>query len=329
MGPTEILLGVAFPVIIGVGVALALSDASAAEFRVARGCFILAALEIAAFALYWLRSSDRPLAPKLIAAAFLGAFALAGTVGAVSWVDFREALKNQKPAQAEAARQTPDVALRFVYPKSPALIFVNQSSVIAREIKWTVVLWNMDLPDRNDPLPIPIGTFDWIKPHDEGGPQNLFGGPLVAPLLKPGNRLFGSASVTCPECSGGRTYIVYIVWDEGGWVSEVERNEQSGKVLLPPNALKPGRIEYFKALEAMAPAESRTPIAERDGRLDKQGRSAKRPEPVRSYVGSAVTAACAAFLRPYGLVRVRGDRFGVVLTITEKRGIPNVPGNLA
>src|SRR5437867_4452348 len=83
------------------------------------------------------------------------------------------------------------------------LVIVNSSGSLARDIKWIVVLWNMDLPDRDDPLPIPVSTFDWIKPHQEGGPQNLFSGANVAPLLKPGDRLFGSASVNCPNCVRG------------------------------------------------------------------------------------------------------------------------------
>jgi hypothetical protein len=157
------------------------------------------------------------------------------------------------------AKELPDVALRFVYPKSPALVLVNQSAVIARDIKWIVVLWNMDLPDRDDPLPIPVSTFDWLRPHDQGGPQNLFGGPIVAPLLKPGNRLFGSASVICPECARGRTYIVSIVWNDGGWFSEVE-NEKFDKFLSPPNFSQESRIAHFKALEIMASAQSKTPI---------------------------------------------------------------------
>jgi hypothetical protein len=156
-------------------------------------------------------------------------------------------------------KELPDVALRFVYPKSPALVLVNQSAVIARDIKWTVMLWNMDLPDRHDPLPIPVSAYDWLRPHEEGGPQNLFGSRLVAPLLKPGNRLFGSASVICPECARGRTYIVYIVWDESGWFLEVE-NEKSGKIFVPLNFSQEGRIGHFKALEMMAPAQSRTSI---------------------------------------------------------------------
>jgi hypothetical protein len=91
--------------------------------------------------------------------------------------------KNEHPPINEkGAQELADVSLRFVYPKSPALILVNNSDVIAKNIKWSVALWNMDLPDRNDPLPIPVSTFDWIKPHDEGGPQNLFNTPLVCPL---------------------------------------------------------------------------------------------------------------------------------------------------
>lgn len=155
----------------------------------------------------------------------------------------------------------PVMALRFVCPKSPALLLINESEAIARDIKWEVAVWNMDLPDRNDPLPIPATLFDWLRPHDEGGPQNLFDGPLVAPLLKPGDRLFGSASVVCPTCARGRTYIVYIVWGENGWFSEV-KNEQSGHLIIPRNFMKASREEYFKLLEAAVSPQSRTPIAE-------------------------------------------------------------------
>jgi hypothetical protein len=155
-----------------------------------------------------------------------------------------------------------DVALRFIYPESPSLVIVNQSNPGARDIKWEVVLWNMDLPDRNDPLPIPVSTFDWIRGHTEGGPQDLFGTPLVAPLLKKGDRLVGSATVDCPQCSRGRTYIVQIVWGEGGWFSEI-KNETKGRMFIPPNFLKATRERYFKLLEAMASPAMRVPIAQR------------------------------------------------------------------
>jgi hypothetical protein len=69
-------------------------------------------------------------------------------------------------------------------------------------------------------------------------------------------------SVLCPECSRGRTYIVYIVWGKSGWFSEVE-NEKTGKLIIPANFLKEAREAYFKALEAAVPEKSRIPIAQR------------------------------------------------------------------
>jgi hypothetical protein len=168
------------------------------------------------------------------------------------------------PSLMEYVRPTkelPDVALRFVSPKAPALVLVNQSAVIARDIQWQVLLWNMDLPDRDNPLPIPIMEFPWLRPHEQGGPLNLFGSPSVAPLLKPGNQLFGSAAVICADCARGRTYIVRIVWDEGGWFTEVE-HIKSGTPFKPlhSNFSKEGRIAHFKALEMMDLPQSRTPL---------------------------------------------------------------------
>lgn len=153
----------------------------------------------------------------------------------------------------------PDLALRFIYPESPTLVLINQSPVVAKDIKWTVALWNMDLPERNDPLPIPVSTFDWIRPNNEGGPQNLFDALPVKLLLKPGDRLFGSASVCSPDCIQGRTYIIYIVWGKSGWFAEVEE-EKSGNILIPPNFLKASRDLYFKTLEGMISVNSRIPI---------------------------------------------------------------------
>ncbi len=165
---------------------------------------------------------------------------------------------NSEPPAAALA----DVALRLIYPKDPALMIMNSSDSLARDIKWTLLLWNMDLPDRNDPLPIPVSTFDWIRAHDQGGPENLFDRPGVSELLKPGNRLFGSASIDCAGCARGRTYIVYIAWGEGGWYSEIDK-EKSGHLLVPSNMTRDGRQAYFGQLEALSPSNSRVQIGER------------------------------------------------------------------
>jgi hypothetical protein len=169
--------------------------------------------------------------------------------------------ESQKIMKTHAPQEAPkpNVSLRFVSPTSPVLVFENPSDAVAHDVKWAVALWNIDLPDRNDPLPIPSNTVDWIKAHDEVGPAGLFGLSTVAPLLKPGNRLFGSAMVDCPACSRGRTYILYIVCGESGWYSEIKWNHP-GKLIVPPNFMRVTREAYFKLLEDMAPPSTRTPI---------------------------------------------------------------------
>jgi hypothetical protein len=121
-----------------------------------------------------------------------------------------------RPASAQA-----DVTLRFVYPTGPALMLINQSEKVAQYIKWTVVIWNLDDPkgfssgphpaDIHEPFQIPISIVDFLRPG-ASTIQNLFSSPLVTPHIKDGNRLFGSASVVCPDCARGHTFIVYIVW---------------------------------------------------------------------------------------------------------------------
>ncbi len=157
----------------------------------------------------------------------------------------------------EQSEERPDITLRLVHPKSPSLVLVNCSNVIAKDIKWTVVLWNMDLPERNDPLPIPVSAFDWLRPNCESGPQGLFYLPSVEPLLKPGNRLFGSVSVISPESIRGRSYIISIKLGEGGWFSEIE-NKRSGELVIPNSFSIKDREDYFKYWENYP--LSRTPI---------------------------------------------------------------------
>jgi predicted membrane channel-forming protein YqfA (hemolysin III family) len=44
--------------------------------------------------------------------------------------------KNEATTQNDA----PDVIARFIYPKNPALVLVNRSDKIARQIKWSVAI---------------------------------------------------------------------------------------------------------------------------------------------------------------------------------------------
>ena len=61
------------------------------------------------------------------------------------------------------------------------LILDNTSGVVAKDIKKMVGIWNADDlrtfvagSSGNDPLPIPISTFDALRPHVASGPEAYF-----------------------------------------------------------------------------------------------------------------------------------------------------------
>ena len=150
--------------------------------------------------------------------------------------------------------ELPDVTLRVVEPKDPGLVLVNQSGVVAQDIKWTAEIWNLDdpkiwimhkaPPDAHDNLPIPVGTFDFIKPYSSSGVQLLFETPLIIPSLKPGNRLFGTVGVNCPKCIRGHAYIVYIIWGEGGWFWKYP-DQDNVDLVLPKSLTIAGHKSLF------------------------------------------------------------------------------------
>ncbi|MCL5423362.1 MAG: hypothetical protein M1461_12980 [Nitrospirae bacterium] len=155
------------------------------------------------------------------------------------------------------------VALRFVRPKLPALIIHNIGDSAARDIKWTVRLWNMDILDQKDPLPIPVQTFEKIQGGGKSDPVNLFNTPLVSSLLKPGDHLIGSVSIDCPSCARRRTYVVYIVWGEGGWFADLRHTKSHEEFVVPKDTSKDGLKKYLNDIESAIPIDARSPIRER------------------------------------------------------------------
>jgi hypothetical protein len=179
---------------------------------------------------------------------------------AVSWTPARiQYAKEHAPPPAPVPSPEPDVALRFVDPKHPSLAIDNISDAVARNIKWEVVLWNMEHLDQTDPLPIPTATFDFIKPHDESGFEEIFGS--LAASLKAGDKLIGSAVVDCPECVSGKTYMLYIVWGKGGWYSPLP--QAPGKLFMPVKPTKRGLLVYFATLNKLAKTVNHIQIGER------------------------------------------------------------------
>jgi hypothetical protein len=170
-----------------------------------------------------------------------------------------------------APAQAADVTLRFVHPESPAVLLVNNTSVVASSIKWTVVLWNLDdprrysapmpndPPDTHEPLQIPSSLFDYVLSHSVGGPENIFATPLVAPYVKPGNRLVGVASVVCPTCTRGHTYFVYITYGQGGWYAELPQFRK-GQLPLPTPMTKANVAQQLDAAAQSIAERKQIPI---------------------------------------------------------------------
>jgi hypothetical protein len=161
------------------------------------------------------------------------------------------------PATKSAKTISPlSVALIFVHPTSPALVIRNLSTDgIIENVKWGVVLYNLNRNERIDPLPIPVQSFDWIRPNSDGGPQALFYGNIL-PLVNNGDRLIGSAFVDCPKCDKEKYYIVSMIYGEGGWFGEVELTG----IPLPEGNSPAQRQAYENALEGLVPPEKRVSI---------------------------------------------------------------------
>jgi hypothetical protein len=116
----------------------------------------------------------------------------------------------------------PDVRLIFVQGDTPSLIIENQSPTkTALSIKYGGLLANVTGEDPRKPLPIPFESFDFLRPTGRSALIPIFERPLVTPLLKPEDEIFGYVAVSCPECVRERIYWLYIRWTKGGWYSEV------------------------------------------------------------------------------------------------------------
>jgi hypothetical protein len=125
---------------------------------------------------------------------------------------------------------SPDVTMRLVGPKHPALILENISDTVAHQIKYALALLKIG---SGLPVAIPIGTYDFLRPHDQGGPLNLFDSPAVLQTVHEGDKMFGWIQISCPLCLLTHYFYAYIDLGRAGWYAEVtkDRHEQIVKWL--------------------------------------------------------------------------------------------------
>lgn len=175
----------------------------------------------------------------LVLTALNGVFDLSTKIGALFKPPSTE-VKNL-PDQSKS-----DFSLNLVYPENPALVIANPTDKVTREIKYAFALWNLSSTSM-EPLPIRIQTFDWIGPHQSGGPQRVFEPTFN---LKVGDHIIGSMAASCPDGVRGHTYLVSIIWGKGGWIAELE-GERSGSLVCPEGKITPESLSSFvKRIEA-------------------------------------------------------------------------------
>lgn len=277
-----IIGAVGVPAAIGVGVAM--DTKTIGELRFAQGCFVISAVVLAVFTSIWGITTDATTMRRVfVVVAFFGMTGV-GLVESFRWSQQRHDAAQAKetpiiqpePPDEQSTRKEPlsapvtatpfpnhsltsskpEVKLRFVHTDIPAVIIVNSSDSIARDMKWGVVLWNRDNLGNFNPLQIPVQTFDWLKGNSESGAEDVFS--RVQAQIKPGDRLFGSAFVDCPECSKGRTYFLVITFGQGGWFSEMS-SAKTGGPATPITFSQAGLDAYFAAIERV-PENERMPI---------------------------------------------------------------------
>jgi hypothetical protein len=161
----------------------------------------------------------------------------------------------------------PDITLTFTGKTSPLLTIENNSDVVAETIKWSPLIWNIDdprtyinpepPPNTHDPLPIPTQTFDFLRPHAKSLPIALFDG--LRAFVKPGQRLFGSVSVVCPKCKRGRTYILSVIYGEGGWYW-LYNQAVEGERIMPKTGHKEDILPWLQSIEQFIPLQERINI---------------------------------------------------------------------
>lgn len=135
----------------------------------------------------------------------------------------------------------PEVTLRFVGPPFPVILDVittNESDAIARDLRYNVVVWNLDSArfDRGGlgGRP-PICKFvpmngEYLGKREESQSESVFAQcPEFANSLLVGDKLVGWAFSTCADCIRSHGYWFYKEWGKQGWYAETRGGTDPGE----------------------------------------------------------------------------------------------------
>jgi hypothetical protein len=154
--------------------------------------------------------------------------------------------------------EEPEVTLSFAVEKDGDIQLHNVSGATANNIKWGIVGFNLSqFPQNKQPLQIPISIFDFLPARASSGLINTFRRPGLG--AHDGDKFFGSASVVCPSCKRGHTYVFFFTLGTGGWYGE-ELKIADGSFVTPGNMDQ--LPQAADEIERRIPKESRISIQE-------------------------------------------------------------------
>jgi hypothetical protein len=134
VGPIDILLGVGFPLLFGTGIALVTAGSGTTEFLVSRGCFVLAAVDVAALVNWWLYNADNS-SWRITLAAIIGVAVIVGLPQLLKWADSRESASIAE-RQARVASDAQQIAplIDVIRQLQSKLNDQEQARIVSRRI---------------------------------------------------------------------------------------------------------------------------------------------------------------------------------------------------
>jgi hypothetical protein len=164
---------------------------------------------------------------------------------------------SEPPAEGHIPKETPKLVAKIINPQDLAINVKNDSTAVAQNVKWELVTYRL-----SDGAFFSYATQDmgYIKPHTTSANYSmnlttLAKAPNGGAELAKGDKIIGSISIDCPECTG-ETIIVHITYGIDGWFCEVPSGD--GRLLAPKNGMP--FSNYVAILDSVCPIDKGTKI---------------------------------------------------------------------
>lgn len=142
------------------------------------------------------------------------------------------------PQRSPSLASPPELELAIVGKESPRMKITNVGMRTATDVVYTIEAVNLDREVErggNVFLPVPADTKALLQPAPDGWEVELL--PAAAKeLVKNRQRVVGSITLSCGNCSAARSYAFHLVMGKEGWWWPQPEGADWGRILEPPAA---------------------------------------------------------------------------------------------